>query len=64
MFAIMQMMGVPEVSDRNRSVIGVDLNDDHLVVAEIGRSGNYVNAFLVPLVTCGKGPAPGGGHHR
>ena len=32
----------------------MDLNADHLAVGETGASGNYVNAFSVPLVTYGK----------
>ena len=54
MFATTQMMEVPVVSDRNRGVIGVDLNADHLAVVETDASGNYVNFFSVPLVTYGK----------
>ena len=34
--------------------MGVDLNADHLAVAETDPSGNYVNAWRVPLVTYGK----------
>ena len=29
----------------------MDLNTDHLAVAETDRPGNYVNAFSVTLVT-------------
>ena len=47
-------MDVPVVTDRRRGAIGVDLNADHLAVAETDASGNYVNAFSVPLVTYGK----------
>lgn len=32
----------------------MDLNADHLAVTETDRSGNFVNAFSVPLVTYGK----------
>ena len=32
----------------------MDLNAGHLAVAETDRSGNYVHAFSVPLVTYGK----------
>ena len=32
----------------------MDLNADHLAVAETDASGNYVHAFSVPLVTYGK----------
>ncbi len=53
-FATTQMMDVPVVSDRSRGVIGVDLNAGHMAVAETDRSGNYVHAFSVPLVTYGK----------
>ena len=44
----------PVVTDRRLGVIGVDLNADHLAVTETDRSGNFVNAFSVPLVTYGK----------
>ena len=49
-----QMMDVPVVTDRRRGAIGVDLNADHLAVAETDASGNYLNAWRVPLVTYGK----------
>ena len=48
---------LPEVeitTDRRRGAIGVDLNADHLAVAETDASGNYVKAWRVPLVTYGK----------
>ena len=44
---------VATITDRTRGAIGVDLNADHLAVAETDASGNYVNAFSVPLVTHG-----------
>ena len=53
-FATTDMMDVPVVTDRSRGAIGVDLNADHLAVCETDASGNYVNAFSVPLVTYGK----------
>ena len=53
-FVSTQMMDVPVVTDRKRGTIGVDLNADHLAVAETNGSGNYVNAWRVPLVTYGK----------
>ena len=53
-FVSTQMMDVPVVTDRRRGAIGVDLNADHLAVAETNGSGNYVNAWRVPLVTYGK----------
>ena len=54
MFVSTQMMDVPVVTDRRRGAIGVDLNADHLAVAETDASGNYLNAWRVPLVTYGK----------
>ncbi len=53
-FATTQMMQVPAVTDRRRGAIGVDLNADHLAVAETDGSGNYLRAWWVPLVTYGK----------
>ena len=53
-FATTAMMEVPVVTDKRYGVVGVDLNADHLAVAETDASGNYVNAFSVPLVTYGK----------
>ena len=53
-FATTDMMEVPVVTDRSRGVIGVDLNADHLAIVETDASGNYVNAFSVPLVIYGK----------
>ena len=53
-FATTQMMNVEVVTDQRSGAIGVDLNADHLAVAETDASGNYVNAFSVPLVTYGK----------
>ena len=53
-FATTAMMDVPVVTDKRRGAIGVDLNADHLAVVEADASGNYVNAFSVPLVTYGK----------
>lgn len=49
------MMEKPTVvTDRGLGAIGVDLNADHLAVTETDRSGNFVNAFSVPLITYGK----------
>ena len=53
-FATTNMVDVSVVTDRSRGAIGVDLNADHLAVCETDASGNYVNAFSVPLVTYGK----------
>ena len=53
-FATTGMMDVPVVTDRRRGAIGVDLNADHLAIAETDASGNPVYSFSVPLVTYGK----------
>ena len=54
MFVTTKVVKTPAVTDRKLGAIGVDLNADHLAVTETDRSGNYVNAFSVPLVTYGK----------
>ena len=53
-FATTSVMEVPVVTDQRRGALGVDLNVDHLAVAETDASGNCVNAWPVPLVTYGK----------
>ena len=53
-FATTRMMDVPAVTDQRRGAIGVDMNADHLAVAETDASGNYLRAWRVPLVTYGK----------
>ena len=53
-FVTTKMAPVPAVTDRGRGAIGVDLNADHLAVAETDASGNYLRAWRVPLVTYGR----------
>ena len=53
-FATTEMVKAPVLTDRSLGAIGVDLNADHLAVAETDRSGNFVKTFSVPLVTYGK----------
>ena len=55
-FATTRMLDVPVVTDRRHGAIGttLDLNADHLAVAETDASGNYLRAWRVPLVTYGK----------
>ena len=53
-FATTELPEVGITTDRRRGAIGVDLNADHLAVAETDASGNYVNAWRAPLVTYGK----------
>ena len=42
------------MTDRSLGAIGVDLNADHLAVAETDASGNCLKAWRVPLVTYGR----------
>ena len=53
-FVTTQMVKAPVVTERSLGAIGVDVNADHLAVAETDASGNPVNSFSVPLVTYGK----------
>ena len=45
---------MPVVTVQGPGAVGVDPNADHLAVFETDASGNYVQAFGVPLVTYGK----------
>ena len=53
-FATTELPAVAVTTDRRCGAIGVDLNADHLAVAETDASGNYLKAWRVPLVTYGK----------
>ena len=53
-FATTELPEVEITTDRRRGAVGVDLNADHLAVAETDASGNYVKAWRVPLVAYGK----------
>ena len=53
-FATTDTVKVPVVTDRRRGAVGVDINADHLAVAETDVCGNYLRAWRVPLVTYGK----------
>ena len=48
------MVQPPVVTDKARGAIGVDLNVDHLAIAETDSSGNWVRSWRVALVTYGK----------
>ena len=53
-FATTELPEVELTTDRRHGAIGVDLNADHLAVAETDASSNFINAWRVPLVTYGK----------
>ena len=53
-FATTELPEVEVTTDRGLGVIGIDLNADHLAVAETDASGNCINAWRAPLVTYGK----------
>ena len=63
-FVTTRMMDVPVVTDRRRGAIGVDLNADHLAVAETDVSGNCSNAWRVPLGHLWQEHSSGWGSHR
>ena len=51
------MMAVPVATDQRLGAIGVDLNADHLAVAETDASGNCVNAWRTPIGQLRRVPA-------
>ncbi len=53
-FVTTQLANVTVETDQARGAIGVDLNADHLAIAETDTSGNYVKTWRVPLMTYGK----------
>ena len=53
-FASLERVSVPVVTNRRLGAVGVDLNTDHLAVTETDSSGNWVASFSVPMVTYGK----------
>ena len=53
-FATTELPDVKVTTDRRLGVIGIDLNADHLAVAETDASGNFINAWRASLVTYGK----------
>ena len=63
-FAATELPEIEITTDHRRGPIKVDLNADHLAVAQTDASGNYVNAWRVPLVTLRQGPPSGGGVDR
>ena len=42
------------MTDKTRGAIGVDLNADHLAMAETDGTSNWGSSWRAPLVTCGK----------
>lgn len=53
-FISVEKAAVKKISNKSCGVIGVDLNYNHLAIADIDRHGNLVNSFTIPLVTYGK----------
>jgi IS605 OrfB family transposase len=45
------------ISSRQAGAIGVDINADHLAIAELDRHGNIMDVQRIPLCTYGKTPA-------
>ena len=63
-FVTTEMQDVTVVTDKRRGAVGVDLNADHLAACETDASGNYVQAFRVPLGDLRQVQTPGRGAHR
>ena len=53
-FVTTDLAEAPVVTDKSLGAIGVDLNADHLAVAETDGSGNWLRSWRVSLVTYGK----------
>lgn len=52
-FITVDDLAVKRVSDKRLGAIGVDLNAEHLAVAETDRHGNLIHHASIPLVTYG-----------
>jgi hypothetical protein len=53
-FASVEAAPVKQVTRRELGAIGVDVNADHLAVAETDRFGNLIEARRIDLITYGK----------
>lgn len=53
-FVTTKRVKVPVVTNRRLGAVGVDLNADHLAVAEVDQPGNRLESFSIPLATYGK----------
>ena len=53
-FASLDRVFFPVVTNRRLGAVGVDFNADHLAVTETDFSGNWLNSFSVPMVTYGR----------
>ena len=63
-FVSTQMMDVPVVTDRRRGAIGVDLNADHLAVADTDASGQLPESLASTAGHLRQEHQPGRGPHR
>ena len=53
-FASTSVEMIEKVTNQQRGMIGIDMNADHLAVAETDRNGNFVVAKTIPCVLYGK----------
>jgi IS605 OrfB family transposase len=53
-FASTKALDVEIITDKRLGSIGVDLNADHIAVAETDRFGNLIYSARIPLITYGK----------
>ena len=50
LFASTDIAPISPVTSKNRGVVAIDINSDHLAIVETDRFGNYLQSFTVPLV--------------
>jgi hypothetical protein len=53
-FVSAEALPVERISDKRRGAIGIDLNPDQIVLAEIDRFGNFLGGKHISCVTYGK----------
>jgi hypothetical protein len=52
----MEVLPVERITERRLGAIGIDINPDQLVLAELDRFGNFIGGEHIPAVTYGKRP--------
>jgi hypothetical protein len=55
-FVSMEVLPVERITERRLGAIGIDINPDQLVLAELDRFGNFIGGEHIPAVTYGKRP--------
>lgn len=57
LFISTEIIERPRMSSRQAGMIGIDINADHLALAEMDRYGNIIDTQRIPLCTYGKSKA-------